>query len=87
MWDSLHNNNWFDLYQFLGTDYKSMDSWLQKFGLQKNDSGITGKQIPQLFKEQKYDKIEEYVVGELYMCENLFHQLLNRYPTIFNGKI
>lgn len=29
IWGMLHNKKWFDLYQFLGNDYRSLNHWLK----------------------------------------------------------
>ena len=83
----LYNKKWLDLYQFLGDDYRSMDSWLRMLGLSKSTSGIRGKDVPQLYMAKKYDLIERYIVDELHTCEKLFQELILRYPAFFEGRI
>ena len=76
----LYNKKWFDLYQYLGDDYHSMEVWLGKIGLTKNDLGIQGKDIPRLYEEGKFDIIERYIEQELQMCERLFQELGRKFP-------
>ncbi|MBI2937064.1 MAG: ribonuclease H-like domain-containing protein [Thaumarchaeota archaeon] len=75
-WRLFYSKNWIDLYQRLGANYQSMETWLNKLGLQKSGSGVKGKQIPELYKNKEYKKIERYITDELHMCETLFLQLV-----------
>jgi len=75
------------LYQFLGDNYQSMETWVEKLGLSKSSDGIRGRDVPGLCKAQKYDVIEKYVIDELQMCERLYHELTKKYPASFEGRI
>ena len=87
IYNLLYNKKWLDLYQFLGDDYRSMDTWLKRIGLSKSSTGITGKDVPKLYLDRKYDVIERYVLEELEMCEKLFHGLTRKYPSFFKDRV
>lgn len=63
----LYNKKWLDLYQFLEDDYQSIETWLNKLGLSKSNTGIRGRDVPGLYIANKYDVIGRYIIEELHM--------------------
>jgi RNase_H superfamily len=71
----LYDRHWFDLFQFLGGEYRSMDYWISRYGI-KRDCPYTGRDIPLLFERGAYDKVEAHGVEDLMLCELLYGRLL-----------
>ena len=42
-WRMLHDKKWFDLYQFLGNDFRALDLWLKKLGIKRKYPELNGK--------------------------------------------
>lgn len=66
--------NWKDLYQYLGKSYCSLDRWLSYFDIERQ-CNYSGKDMPKLFREKKYDKIELHAIDDLIVCEKLVKKL------------
>jgi uncharacterized protein YprB with RNaseH-like and TPR domain len=77
---SIYNRKWFDLYQFLGNDYRSLKLWLQRAGIERDHPELEGKQIPYFFKCREYEKIEQHNKDDLITSEKLFMFLKERNP-------
>ena len=82
-WSILYNRKWFDLYQFLGNDYKSLNLWIKKLGIKKKYPELNGNQIPEYFNKKDYRKIENHNLDDLNSCE-LFNKLKNQFPELLN---
>jgi DNA polymerase elongation subunit (family B) len=51
----------------------SLHMWCRAFGIKSpKEEGVTGYEVPELFKEQKYLTIAKYCVGDLYATKELF---------------
>lgn len=64
-----------DLLTFYGAVRRkfSLHMWCNAFGIKSpKDEGITGHEVPRLFKEQQYLQIARYCVGDLYATAELF---------------
>jgi uncharacterized protein YprB with RNaseH-like and TPR domain len=78
----IHDRKWFDLYQFQGDNYWSMDAWCQAFGIQRA-CAVKGYEIPLLYEGKRFREIEEHAVDDLNICEQLVGKLKVEYPDIF----
>ncbi|MGA2876450.1 MAG: ribonuclease H-like domain-containing protein [Nitrososphaerales archaeon] len=68
------SRKWFDLYHYLGADFKSVDYWLGRVGVARNCL-ITGKDVPILYIRGEYEKIERHAIEDLALCELLYQRL------------
>jgi len=51
----------------------SLHMWCKAFGIKSpKEEGVTGHQVPELFKQQQYLTIARYCVGDLYATKELF---------------
>ena len=51
----------------------SLHMWCKAFGIKSpKEEGVTGYEVPALFKEQQYLRIARYCVGDLYATKDLF---------------
>lgn len=53
----MYNKKWFDLYQYLGNDYRSLSQWLSNAHIKRKYPDITGRDIPILYSRKEYEKI------------------------------
>jgi len=83
IWDLLNNKKWFDLYQFLGNDFRSLRFWLNKFGIKRTCEDITGAEVPILYEKRQYKKIEQHNIDDLRTAEELYYKLQNKFPELF----
>src|SRR5712692_8168016 len=56
----IHNKKWFDLYQFLGNDFRSLSQWLERAGIKRTAPDLDGSDIPILFERKEYTQIEAH---------------------------
>lgn len=70
----LYRRKWFDLYHYLGADFRSVDYWLERLGVRRT-CPYTGKDIPSLFGSAEYDKIEQHAIEDLELCQRLYTEL------------
>ena len=73
----LYRRKWFDLYHYLGADFRSADYWLARLGIPRS-CPYTGKDVPGLFEKGEYVKIEEHAIDDLALCEVLHEKLAAR---------
>ena len=83
IWDLLHNKKWFDLYQFLGNDFKSLQLWLNRFGIRRSREDIMGAQVPELYRRKQYKEIEQHNIDDLNTSEELYLKLQKEFPSLF----
>jgi uncharacterized protein YprB with RNaseH-like and TPR domain len=63
----------------------SLHMWCRAFGIKSpKEEGVTGYEVPQLFKEQQYLTIAKYCVGDLYATKELF-EYWNKYVKFTSG--
>jgi len=74
MYQRLFNRNWKDIYQYFGESYCSIDHWLERFNI-KRGCVYTGRDIPQLYREEKYEAIEAHAIDDLNISERLVEKL------------
>ena len=83
LWELLYRDRkWFDLYQFLGNDFRRMSSWLDKLGIKRKHEDIMGRDIPILYTKKKYRKIEQHNKDDLETSEKLYLKLREEFPEL-----
>jgi len=82
LWQLLYKDRkWFDLYQFLGNDFRRMSFWLDKLGIKKKYEDIMGRDIPR-FHLEKYEKIVKHNKDDLETSEQLYWKLREEFPQL-----
>jgi uncharacterized protein YprB with RNaseH-like and TPR domain len=79
---AIFNKKWFDLYQYLGNDYRSLHSWLLKAGIKRDYPDLEGKDMPIFFAKGEFKKIEAHNLDDLITSEKLFKYLKEKNPTL-----
>jgi len=74
LWMLLYQKRWMDLYQILGDSYLGLKEWVGTAKLRRK-AKVSGKDIPLLFRQAKYDKIVAYINQELLQQDMLFKWL------------
>ena len=82
----IYNKKWFDLYQYLGNDYRSLTSWLDRAGIEKDYPNLDGRDMPMFYEKGEYEKIEQHNKDDLNNSEKLFNYLQQRNPEIMPFK-
>jgi len=64
----------------------SLHMWCNAFGIKSpKEEGITGHEVPELFRERQYLTIARYCVGDLYATKELF-EFWERYVRFSPGR-
>jgi len=83
LWELLYRDRkWFDLYQFLGNDFRRMSHWLDKLGIERKYEDIAGRDIPRLYEEKKYRKIVQHNKDDLETSERLYLKMQEEFPEL-----
>jgi uncharacterized protein YprB with RNaseH-like and TPR domain len=82
IWELLHNKKWFDLYQFLGNDYRRMTYWLNYLKIKRKHEGLEGRNMPDYFNKKQYQKIEQHNRDDLTTSEKLYLKLQKKFPDL-----
>ena len=83
LWQLLYRDRkWFDLYQFLGNDFRRMSFWLDKLGIKKEYEDIMGRDIPRFYVEMGYEKIVKHNKDDLETSERLYWKLREEFPRL-----
>jgi len=83
LWELLYRDRkWFDLYQFLGNDFRKMSSWLRKLGIKRRYEDIMGRDIPKFYAEKKYRRIAQHNKDDLETSEKLYMKLQEEFPEL-----
>ncbi len=72
---SLSHCDLIDVLTFYGAVRRkfSLHMWCKAFGIKSpKEEGVTGHEVPQLFKQQQYLTIARYCVGDLYATKELY---------------
>ncbi|MGD0477288.1 MAG: ribonuclease H-like domain-containing protein [Nitrososphaerales archaeon] len=77
---ALYSKKWFDLYQYLGNDFRSQRYWLDKAEIKEKHPELRGRDMPTYFSNGDYSKIESHIVDDLNTSEALFKFLKQRNP-------
>jgi uncharacterized protein YprB with RNaseH-like and TPR domain len=79
-WKKIHDKKWFDLYQYLGDDYRSLKFWSLKAGIKRSFPELSGKHVPTFYKNKEFKKIEQHNKDDLETSERLFEFLKEKNP-------
>ena len=83
LWELLYRDRkWFDLYQFLGNDFRRMSSWLDRLGIKRKHEEIMGRDIPRLYVEKQYKEIVQHNKDDLETSERLYLKLQEEFPEL-----
>ncbi len=78
----IYSKKWFDLYQFLGNDFRSLNEWLQRAGIKRAEPDLDGRDVPIFFEQKEYSKIEAHNIDDLNTSETLFRFLKKENPEL-----
>ena len=78
----IYHKKWFDLYQYLGDDYKNLDHWCNQARIKKKYPNLKGKDMPVFFERQDYQKIINHNLDDLRTSDRLFHFLRKENPQL-----
>ena len=70
-YEVLYSRKWFDLYQFLGNNYRSFKSWLSRAGIEREFPELEGRDMPDYFELGEYEKIVQHNIDDLNSLEKL----------------
>jgi DNA polymerase III epsilon subunit-like protein len=79
---NIHSKKWFDLYQYLGNDYRSLRTWLQRANIRGKHPELHGKDIPKCFTGKDFEKIVNHNIDDLNTSEKLFKFLKKMNPEL-----
>jgi len=79
---NVYNKKWFDLYQYLGNDFRSLKHWLNQAGIKRKYPELDGRNVPNYFKNKEYDKIVKHNLDDLVTSEKLFRYLKKKNPEL-----
>ena len=78
----IHSKKWFDLYQYLGNDYRSLRHWLEQANIKRKHPELDGKNMPNYFEREDFEKIIKHNVDDLTTSEKLFKFLKKKNPQL-----
>jgi uncharacterized protein YprB with RNaseH-like and TPR domain len=78
----IYKKKWFDLYQYLGNDLRSLRLWLRRAGIKRDYPELDGRDMPSLFERGEYKKIEQHNIDDLNTSEKLFIFLKEKNPEL-----
>jgi uncharacterized protein YprB with RNaseH-like and TPR domain len=78
----IHSKKWFDLYQYLGNDYRSLRHWLQQAKIKSKYPDLDGKNMPNCFERKDFEKIVKHNIDDLTTSEKLFKYLKKMNPQL-----
>ena len=78
----IYSKKWFDLYQYLGNDFRSLSLWIRKAGIKSRCPHIRGRHIPKFYEKKEYEKIIEHNLDDLETSEKLFRFLKEANPEL-----
>jgi len=79
---NIHAKKWFDLYQYLGNDYRSLKHWLQQANIKRKHPELDGRETPKCFGREDYETIVKHNVDDLTTSEKLFKFLKKMNPQL-----
>ena len=79
---SLYYKKWFDLYQYLGNDYRSLNYWLGQARIKQKYPDLKGRDVPLFFKKKDFQKIVNHNVDDLRTSEKMFKFLRKMNPKL-----
>lgn len=78
----VYNKKWFDLYQYLGNNYRSLNLWIDKAGIEKEHPELRGRDMPTYFETKKFEHIVDHNVDDLNTSVKLFRFLKKSNPEL-----
>jgi len=78
----IYTKKWFDLYQYLGNDYRSLKHWLHEAGIRKKYPDLNGRDMPLFFEKKDFGKIVRHNIDDLNTSEKLFRFLKKMNPEL-----
>jgi uncharacterized protein YprB with RNaseH-like and TPR domain len=72
----IHDKKWFDLYQYQGDNYISMNRWAKSYGIERA-CPFNGRDMPLFYQFGKYKEIEAHAIDDLLLCEKLVQNIFN----------
>lgn len=78
----IYFKKWFDLYQYLGNDYRSLVTWLSVSEIERDHPELDGRDMPKYFEKEEYEKIEQHNNDDLNTSEKLFQFLKTKNPEL-----
>jgi len=77
-----YSKKWFDLYQYLGNDYRSLDHWLHRARIKKKYPDLKGRDMPIFFEKKDFQKIVNHNIDDLTTSERMFRFLKKMNPQL-----
>lgn len=81
LWE-IFSRKWFDLYQYLGNDFRSLRYWLREAGIERAGPEVRGKDVPIFYERKEFEKIEAHNIDDLKTSEQLFLYLKEKNPKL-----
>jgi uncharacterized protein YprB with RNaseH-like and TPR domain len=78
----IYSKKWFDLYQYLGNDYRSLALWSRRAGIRRENPELKGEDMPSFFQKGEFDKIEKHNRDDLNTSQELFKFLKKNNPEL-----
>ena len=78
----VYHKKWFDLYQYLGDDYRNLEHWCNQARIKKKYPDLKGRDMPRFFEKQEYQKIIDHNLDDLMTSEKLFKFLRKENPEL-----
>lgn len=83
LWRTFYRERkWFDLYQFLGNDFRNLAFWLGEFKIKRKYEDVDGRRIPILYQNRQFGKIEQHNRDDLNTSMRLYLKLKKRFPQV-----
>jgi uncharacterized protein YprB with RNaseH-like and TPR domain len=78
----IYMKKWFDLYQYLGNDYRSMTIWSKRANIEREFPDLDGGDMPIYYERGQYEKIVQHNTDDLNTSEKLFNFLKEQNPEL-----
>ena len=78
----VYNKKWFDLYQYLGNNYRSLSLWTSRAGIEKEHPELRGRDMPAFFEANRFEHIINHNTDDLDTSVKLFKFLKESNPEL-----
>ncbi len=78
----IYHKKWFDLYQYLGDDYRNLEHWCGQARIRKKYPDLKGKEMPLFYRKHDYQKIVNHNLDDLMTSDKLFQFLRKNNPEL-----
>lgn len=78
----VYHRKWFDLYQYLGDDYRNLEHWCDQARIEKKYPDLKGKDMPVFFEKRDFQKIINHNLDDLNTSDRLFRFLKKKNPQL-----